>query len=40
MPIILETTARIGRRGNIPYVGVYLVAASNGGYYINAAKPS
>jgi hypothetical protein len=40
MPIVLIATARIGRRSDIPYIGVYLVATSNGRYYIYAAKPS
>ena len=40
MLIVLTATAGIGRRSNIPYIGVYLVAISNSGYYIYAAKPS
>ena len=40
VPIILEAIVRIGRRGYIPYVGVYLIVASNSRYYIYAAKPS
>ena len=30
----------IGRGSNIPYIGVYLIATSNGRYYVYAAKPS
>jgi len=37
---VLEIIARIGRRSNIPYMGVYLVVISSGKYYIYAAKPS
>ena len=40
MPIILGIIAKIGRRSNIPYVGVYLMVISNGRHYIYAAKPS
>ena len=40
MPIVPGIIARIGRRSNIPYIGVYLIAISNSGYYIYAAKPS
>jgi len=40
MLIVLIAIARIGRRSNIPYIGVYLVAISNGGYYVYTAKPS
>ena len=40
MPIVLEVIARIGRRSNIPYIGVYLIATGIGRYYIYAAKPS
>ena len=40
MLIVLIATARIGRRGDAPYIGVYLIAVSNGRYYIYAAKPS
>ena len=40
VPIILGAIVRIGKRGYIPYVGVYLIAASNSRYYIYAAKPS
>jgi len=40
MPIILGMIVRAGRRSNAPYIGVYLMAMSNGRYYIYAAKPS
>ena len=40
VPIILGAIVRIGRRGYIPYIGVYLIVASNSKYYIYAAKPS
>ena len=39
MPIILEVIVRIGRRSNTPNMGVYLIATSNGRYYVYAAKP-
>jgi hypothetical protein len=28
------------RRSNIPNIGIYLIAASDGRYYVYAAKPS
>ena len=37
---MLGTTARIERRSNIPYIGVYLIVTSNSGYYIYVAKLS
>ena len=40
MPIMLKITARIERRSDIPYIGVYLIAISNSRHYIYAAKPS
>ena len=40
MPIILTATAKIKKRSNIPYMGVHLVAMSNGKYYIYTTKPS
>jgi hypothetical protein len=40
MPAILGAVDRIGRRGNIPYIGVYLIAASSSRYYIYATNPS
>ena len=40
MLIVLIVIARIGRRSNIPYIGVYLIATSNGRYYVYTAKPS
>ena len=38
--IILKITAKIKRRSNTPYIGVYFMAISNSKYYIYAAKPS
>ena len=38
MPIILGIIAKIGRRSNIPYVGVYFIAISNGRHYIYTTK--
>jgi hypothetical protein len=40
MPIILRAIIRIGRRSNVPNVGVHLMATSDGRYYIYTAKPS
>jgi len=40
MLIVPTATAGIGRRSNIPYIGVYFVAISNSGYYVYAAKLS
>ena len=40
MLIVLIAIAGIGRRSDIPYIGVYLIAISNGRYYVYAAKPS
>jgi len=40
MPIMLGITVRIGRRSNIPYIGVYLIATSNGGYHVYTTKLS
>ena len=40
MLIVLIVIVRIERRSNIPYIGVHLIATSNGGHYIYAAKPS
>ena len=40
MPIILKITVRIGKRGNISYIGVYFIAISIGGYYIYITKLS
>ena len=37
---MLAATARIGRRSNTPNMGVHLVAISNGGHHVYAAKPS
>ena len=38
MPIMLRITARIVKRSDIPYIGVYLIVISNSGYYIYTAK--
>ena len=40
MLIVLTVIAGIGRRSNIPHIGVHLVATSNGGHYVYASKPS
>ena len=40
MLIVLIVIARIGRRSDTPYIGVHLIATSNGRYYIYASKPS
>ena len=40
MPLILGAVTRIERRSNIPYIGVYLIAASDSRYYIYADNPS
>jgi hypothetical protein len=40
MLIVLIAIARVGRRSDAPYMGVYLVVISNSGYYVYAAKPS
>ena len=40
MLIVLTATARIGGRSDIPHIGVHLMAASGGRYYVYAAKPS
>ena len=37
---MLIVIAKIGRRSDIPYIGVHFIAISNGRYYIYAAKPS
>ena len=37
---MLKTIAKTGKKSNIPYIGVYLVAISNSGYYIYAANLS
>ena len=37
---MLGITAKIKRRSNVPYIGVYLIAINNGKYYIYATKPS
>ena len=34
MPLILGAAAKIEGRGNIPYIGVHLIAASDNRYYI------
>ena len=40
MPIILGVIVRVGRRSNIPNIGVHLIAISNGRYYFYTSKPS
>ena len=40
MPIILRVIVRIGRRSNIPNIGVHLIVISDGRYYVYTAKPS
>ena len=40
MPTVLIVIVRIGRGSNAPYIGVYLIVTSNGGYYVYTAKPS
>ena len=40
MFVILGVIARIGRRSDIPYMGVHLIVISSSGYYIYAFKPS
>jgi len=36
--IILKIIVEIGKRSDIPYVGVYFIVISNNKYYIYAAK--
>ena len=38
--IVLIVIVRIGRRSDIPYIGVHLIVISNSRYYIYIAKPS
>ena len=40
MSIILGAIGRIGRGGNIPYIGVYFIIISSSRYYIYAINPS
>ena len=40
MLIVLVATTGIGRRSDVPYIEVHLVATSNSRYYVYAAKPS
>ena len=40
MLIVLVVIARIGRRSDAPYIGVYLIKTSNGRHYVYTAKPS
>ena len=40
MPIILGAIVRVGRRSNIPNIGVYLIATSDGRYYFYVSKLS
>jgi len=37
---MLGAIAKIGRRSDIPYVGVHLIVTSSSRYYIYAFKPS
>jgi len=37
---MLGAIARIGRRSDVPYVGVHLVVISSSGHYVYASKPS
>jgi len=37
---MLRAIVRIGRRSNIPNIGVHLIAISDGRYYVYTAKPS
>ena len=39
MPIILKAIVRIGRRSDIPNIGVHLIAISNGRHYVYTSKP-
>jgi hypothetical protein len=40
IPAILGPTVRIGRGGNIPYMGVHLIVTSDSRYYVYADNPS
>ena len=40
MPIVLTATVRIGRGSDAPYIGVHLIATSNGRHHVYTAKPS
>ena len=40
MPIVLIAIVRVGRKGDILYIEVYLIVTSNGRYYVYTAKPS
>ena len=40
MLIVLIAIAGIGRRSDVPYIGVYLIATSNSRYYVYTNKPS
>ena len=40
MLIVLIVIAGIERRSDAPYMGVHLIAVSNGRHYVYAAKPS
>ena len=39
MSIILGVVVKIGRRSNIPYIGVHLIVISNGRHYIYTNNP-
>ena len=40
MSIMLKTIAKIGKKSDAPYIGVYFIVISNSKYYIYAANPS
>ena len=40
MLIVLIAIARIGRRSDAPYIGVYLIVISNSRYYVYTTKLS
>ena len=40
MLIVLIVIVRIGRRSDVPYIGVYLIVISNSRYYVYTTKPS
>ena len=39
MPIMLGVIVKIGRRSDVPDMGVHFMATSNSKYYIYAANP-
>jgi len=40
MPIMLGVIVKIGRRSDVPNMGVHFMATSNSKYYVYATKPS